>query len=116
MANLGHNNDFVPRQVELLDRLAEDDFGEPVRVHLKKVKVRKSISLSPVPKQRTYIRGVERLDSLVICVLDMLDGFLLSQDPFLPFWAAVGHAAQDDLRHLEPGVSETHWSKRDPRE
>jgi hypothetical protein len=31
---LGHNDYFIAWKVELLDSLAEDDFGEPIRINL----------------------------------------------------------------------------------
>lgn len=33
-ADLGHDNELLAREVELLDRLSEDDLGESVRVDL----------------------------------------------------------------------------------
>lgn len=41
---------------------------------------------------------------------DVLDGLFLSDDPFLPLGTAVLHGAQDDLRHLQPRITQTNYS------
>ncbi len=38
--------------------------------------------------------------------LDVLQALLFAQHPALPVGGAVRHASEDDLRYLEPGVSE----------
>ena len=43
-------------------------------------------------------------------VFDVLvDLLLVVDDPFSPALVAVGHAAEDDLRHLQARVTEAHW-------
>ena len=32
--NLGHDDELLTREVELLDRLSKDNLGETIRVHL----------------------------------------------------------------------------------
>ena len=45
--------------------------------------------------------------ALYVRELNVLDTFLLVEDPFGPLGVAVRHAAQDDLRDLQARVAET---------
>ena len=38
--------------------------------------------------------------------LNLLDRLFLVQDPSSPIFAAVGHASEDDLGHLQTGLSQ----------
>ena len=44
-------------------------------------------------------------------VFDVLDSFLLVQDPVRPGLETVGHASKDDLGDLQSGVTQTHCGK-----
>ncbi len=41
--------------------------------------------------------------------LDVLESFLLADEPLVPVWVAVGHAAEDDLGNLQARVAEANW-------
>lgn len=59
----------------------------------------------PKPVHHTYVGRIERLNSSIIRVLDVLvDDLLVIENPLLPLAAAVLHSSKDDLRDLEPGV------------
>lgn len=47
------------------------------------------------------------VDAALIGMFDQREGFILVQDPVLPFPGAVGHGAQNDLGDLETGVSQS---------
>ena len=58
------------------------------------------------------------VETMYLRVLDVLDTLFLRKHPVLPVWRAVRHASQDDLRDLQPRVSETDYddaSKVHPR-
>ena len=51
-----------------------------------------------------------RVHELYSRELDVFDGLFLLEHPPLPLLVTIGHAAEDDLRHLQPGVAEAHWA------
>ena len=57
---LGHNDDLIAIEVVLLDRLAQNDLRQPVRVH---------------------VGGVERVDTRVVSGFNVRDTLLLTQTP-----------------------------------
>ena len=38
----------------------------------------------------------------------MFQTLLFWENPTVPLWRAIRHATQDDLRDLQPGISEAH--------
>lgn len=42
-------------------------------------------------------------------VFNVLNGFLLFEDPAQGRLEAVGHAPKDNLRHLQSGTTQTHY-------
>lgn len=87
--HLGEDDDRLAVRPNLLERLAEDDLGRAVRVH---------------------VGRVERVDPAVPRVLDVLDRLGLVEHPRRPAARPVAHAPEDQLGDLEPtGVAEAHW-------
>jgi hypothetical protein len=60
--NLRHDDELVPRKIELLDGFAEDDFRETVRVHLDGCSAMHKVSHS----KAAYIGGIKGLDARVV--------------------------------------------------
>ena len=64
---LGHDNDLFARQVELLDRLAEDDLRETIGVDLY---FDRSKSHSRLHCQRfTHVCRIERGDAMLVAIV-----------------------------------------------
>ena len=62
---LGHDDEFIARQAELLDGVPKNDLREPVRIHLHEALVQNT----PTQLERkTHVGGVESLDTVVIPV------------------------------------------------
>lgn len=63
MSNLGHDDNLLSRQVQLLNGIAKDDFRKTVGVRLR-LEVR---TLSEKPYDRmAHIRSIESLDAVLI--------------------------------------------------
>jgi hypothetical protein len=108
---LGHDHDLVSGQVMLLDRLAQDDFGESIRVHLPDrsptIQLDDRITERHKRARKTYISRIERVDPSIVRSLDMFDALLLPKEPVSPFFASVAHASEYDARDFESGLAET---------
>lgn len=81
---LAQNDDFVPRDVILLDRLADDPLANTVTVD---------------------IGGVPRVEATVVSCFEEWQRFLFVNDPGLPRWIAEAHGAEDGHRDSQAAVS-----------
>lgn len=68
---LGHNHDFFPRELELLDGLPEDDFGEPIRIDLLHQEYTVSEEMRLRKNSPTNISDIESLDPSVVATSTM---------------------------------------------
>ena len=100
---LRHDDEFLAREVELLDRLPEDDLGQPVGVHGRCVECLDAAVISTVRPHRSQCvsllrgessRGTDSGEDLR--VFNVLDRLLFLEHPLLPLRAAIGHATEDD--------------------
>ena len=63
-----------------------------------------------VPEGQSNTRLIDRhsaRDRFYLRELDVLDSLFLGKHPLLPARIAVGHAPEDNLRHLESRVAQT---------
>ena len=118
--DLGHDDDLVAREAEPLDRPAEDNLREPVRVNRRGVErldpalVPAPASPSAFPPAQTVVAWGKAGRDADARVLDVLDRGLLVEEPLPahPLAAAVGHAPEDDLGHLQAGLAEVYCRRR----
>jgi hypothetical protein len=68
------NHDFIPRNLVLLDRFADDLLADTVAVH---------------------VRRVPGVEAAVVSGFQQGEGFLFVDDPGLPGWVAETHGAED---------------------
>lgn len=90
ISNLGQYNDLFARELELLDRLSENNLRLSIGINLHAYSDRILANNRMRKKIRkvgaAYIGRIERLDSMVVRVLDMRKYlFLIANNPIRPF-------------------------------
>ena len=103
MTNLGHNDEFFSGKPQLPDSVAEDDLGQPVRVHLG-VKFNDELFQ---PCKGTHICSVEGGDAVIIAAVggvqpgaNMYSG--ASTDAYLMCLIASSSGSTQFIQSLDP--------------